>query len=152
MCLSKPATISTFTPVILPAMSYCRPHLQMGKLKLPSQQSTQSDYKATSSPPSPRLGAVGPDHVLGPQGCHPGSPPLLRTQRSDEGARLSYRNLLQSVDVWGQPRDRPLQPGGPRLPEEAPVCFPRWKCQHIYKVSAHPRGFKGATESRGFSQ
>ena len=51
------------------------------------------------------------------------------------GALLSCRNLLQGMDVWGQPGDRPLQPSGPCLPEEAPVCFPRWQRQHVYKVS-----------------
>ena len=47
------------------------------------------------------------------------------------GALLSCRNLLQGMDVWGQPGDRPLQPSGPCLPEEAPVYFPRWQRQHV---------------------
>lgn len=51
------------------------------------------------------------------------------------GASLSCRNLLQGMDVWGQPGDRSLQPSGPCLPEEAPVYFPRWQRQHVYKVS-----------------
>lgn len=66
------------------------------------------------------------------------------------GGMLSCRNVLQSVDVWGQPRDRPLQPRGPRLPEEAPICFPRRKRQHVHKVSACPGGYKGAAVAEGF--
>lgn len=52
--------------------------------------------------------------------------------------------------MWGQPRDRPLQQSGPRLPEEASICFPRRKRQHVYKVSVHPGGYTGAAETEGF--
>jgi len=67
--------------------------------------------------------------------------------RAVMGALLSCRNLLQGMDVWGQPGDCPLQPSGPCLPEEAPVYFPRWQRQHIYKVSMRcgvrvPRGWQ----------
>lgn len=37
---------------------------------------------------------------------------------------MSFRNLLPSVDVWRQPGDHPLQPGGARLQEKASICFP----------------------------
>lgn len=70
--------------------------------------------------------------------------------RAVMGAWLSCRNLLQSVDVRGKPGDRPLQPGGPRLPEEAPVRFPGWKRQHVYKVSACPRGLVGGHWQKPF--
>lgn len=89
----------------------------------------------------PRQAAGSPPLALGPgiprrlvsRCCRPVL--LSLGGRAVKGASLSCRNLLQGVDVRGQPGDHPLQPSGPRLPEEAPVCFPRWQRQHVYKVS-----------------
>lgn len=55
------------------------------------------------------------------------------------------------MDVRGQSGDRSLQPRGPCLPQEAPVCLPGWKRQHVYKVSLHPSGSVGAAVAEGFS-
>ena len=107
----------------------------------------------------PRQAAGNPPLALGPEiprrlvsrCCRPVL--LSLGGRAVMGALLSCRNLLQGMDVWGQPGDRPLQPSGPCLPGEAPVYFPRWQRQHVYKVSmcCGGSGSLGVAVAMGFS-
>jgi len=50
---------------------------------------------------------------------------------------LHFRDLLQSLAVWWEPRNHPVQQSGSRIPQTASLHLSRWEWYRVCKVTVN---------------